>query len=62
MWSGLVTSFGAKIEEKAQSFAYVLGAKAWQEGLSMNGPFARGSEADRDWIDGYLDAMYLEKL
>lgn len=62
MWSGPVTSFSAKIEDRAKSFAYVLGSEAYQNGLSMKGPFVRGSEADKDWIDGYLDAMYLEKL
>lgn len=57
-----MTSFSKKIEEKKESHAYLLGAKAAQEGLSMQGPFERGSPADRDWVDGYLDALFLKRI
>lgn len=57
-----MTSFQAKIEKKEETYAYVLGAQAFQKGLSMQGPYERGSGADQEWVDGYLDAMFLGRL
>jgi len=57
-----VTSFQAKIEKKEESYAYLLGVEAFQSGKSMQGPYERNSKADQDWVDGYLDAMFLRKL
>ena len=58
-----MTSFSKKIEKKKESHAYILGAKACMEGLAMNAsPYDRGSKPDSDWVDGYLDAMFLKRL
>lgn len=61
-WSGLVTSFQAKLERNKENRAYVLGAEAAQSGKSMIGPFERGSPPDSDWVDGYLDALFIRNL
>ena len=57
-----MVSFKAKIEEKEESYAYLLGAEAFHNGKSMQGPYERNSKADQDWVDGYLDAMFLRRL
>lgn len=58
-----MTSFKEKIEVKTFEYAYLLGAKAFQEGLAMkSSPYQRGSKPDSDWIDGYLDAMFLRRV
>jgi hypothetical protein len=57
-----VTSFQAKLEKNKESHAYMLGAEAASSGKSMMGPFKRGSEADQEWVSGYLDALFLRKL
>ena len=61
-WSGLVTSFKAKLEKNKESHAYMLGVEAAKSGRSMVGPFERGSPADRDWVDGYLDYVFLRNV
>lgn len=61
-WSGLLISFKTKIALKKENHAYVLGVEAAQSGKSMLGPFERGSDADADWVDGYLDAVFLRNL
>lgn len=57
-----MTSFKARIEKNKENRAYMLGAEAAYAGESMLGPFERGSPPDSDWIDGYLDAVFLRKL
>lgn len=58
-----MTSFKKKIEENTHSYAYALGVEAFYKGLAMNAsPYDRGSKPDEDWIDGYLDAMFLRRL
>ena len=57
-----MTSFSAKLEKNKENHAYVLGAEAAGDGKSMLGPFERGSSADRDWVDGYLDFVFLRNL
>jgi hypothetical protein len=57
-----VTSFSAKLEKNKENHAYVLGAEAAREGKTMLGPFIRGSGADADWVDGYLDYCFLRNL
>jgi hypothetical protein len=57
-----LTSFQEKLEKNKENHAYVLGAEAASKGLSMEGPFPRGSDADVEWVDGYLDAIFLRKL
>jgi hypothetical protein len=57
-----LTSFQAKIEENKESHAYVLGGDAAYKNLSMQGPFTPGSDADAEWLSGYLDAMYLKRI
>ena len=61
-WSGLVTSFQAKIEKKKESHAYLLGAEASRSGQSMVGPYERGSDLDREWVDGFLDSTFLRSV
>lgn len=62
MWSGLVTSFSEKIEKIQEDSAYVLGGKAYLAGKSMSNHFVAGSDADIEWVDGYLDAMYIHNM
>lgn len=57
-----MTSFQAKLEKNKENHAYILGVEAAQSGKSMQGPFERGSLADREWVDGYLDAVFLRNL
>jgi hypothetical protein len=57
-----LTSFRAKIEENKENHAYVLGSDAGHKNLSMEGPFTPGSDADADWMDGYLDAVFLKRF
>jgi len=57
-----VTSFSARIEKSKESLAYCLGAVARREGSPMVNPFDTASRAALDWIDGYLDAAFLEEL
>ena len=57
-----MTSFSSKIKEKEFEYAYYSGALAFMEGKSMTSPYERGSAQDEDWVDGYLDAMYMRKL
>lgn len=57
-----MASFKEKLEKNKENHAYLLGVEAAQAGLSMIGPFDRGSPADREWVDGYLDAVFLRKL
>lgn len=57
-----MTSFQAKLEKNKENHAYMLGVEAAQDGKSMLGPFERGSPADREWVDGYLDAVFLRKI
>jgi hypothetical protein len=57
-----VTSFQAKLEKNKENHAYVLGADAAHKGESMVGPFERGSKADQEWIEGYIDSVFLRNL
>jgi len=57
-----VTSFSTRIEKSKESIAYCLGAAARREGGPMDNPFDTASRAALDWIDGYLDAAFLEEL
>lgn len=57
-----MTSFKAKLEKNKENHAYILGVEAFQNGLSMDGPYERNSKADEDWIDGYLDAMFIKEV
>ena len=57
-----MTSFKEKIQKKEESHAYLLGVEAFSNGLSMQSPYIRGEPADIDWVDGYLDAMFVRKL
>lgn len=58
-----MTSFKSKIKEIEQSHAYYLGAEACMAGNRMDSsPFDRGSKADEEWVDGYLDAMFLKRI
>lgn len=58
-----MTSFKKKIEELEKSHAYCLGAEACMSGKRLdNSPFDRGSIADEEWVDGYLDVMFLRRI
>ena len=61
-WSGPVTSFSAKLEKNKENHAYVLGAEAAKSNQPLLGPFIRGSSADADWLDGYLDYCFLRNI
>lgn len=57
-----MTSFSSKIKEKRNEHAYYLGTCAYAEGLSMQNDYEQGSKLDEDWLNGYLDAMYLRNV
>ena len=57
-----MASFQAKLKKNKENHAYLLGAEAAQKGESMIGPFESGSPPDSDWIDGYLDEVFLRRL
>lgn len=57
-----MTSFSAKLEKNKENHAYVLGAEAAKNNEALLGPFTRGSPADMDWVDGYLDYCFLRNL
>lgn len=57
-----MASFQAKLEKNKENHAYLLGAEAAQSGKSMIGPFERGSPPDSDWVNGYLDSVFLRRL
>ena len=57
-----MTSFSAKLEKNKENHAYVLGAEAAKNNEALLGPFTRGSPADMDWVDGFLDYCFLKDL
>lgn len=61
-WSGPLTSFQSKIEANKENRAYMLGSEAGYKELSMISPFTPGSDADVEWVDGYLDAVFLKRI
>jgi len=55
-----VTSFSSKIKEKMDQHAYCLGINACNAGYPMGvSPYEGGSKLDKDWVDGYLDALFI---
>jgi hypothetical protein len=57
------TSFKHKLKEKEESHAYVLGAKAAMDGYSMGvRPFQYDAFVDQEWLDGYLDVVFLRSM
>lgn len=56
-----MTSFNQKIVELQKSHAYVLGVEASRENKTMVGPFERGSPEDVEWVDGFLDQVFLRE-
>lgn len=58
-----MVSFRKEIEKRQETHAYYQGAKACMDNLPMStSPYDRGSIPDSDWIDGYLDAMFLRSM
>lgn len=57
-----MTSFNQKIVEQQKSHAYVLGVEAARNNKPLLGPFDRGSSADIEWVEGFLDAVFLKEL
>lgn len=57
-----MTSFQAKIEKNKENRAYMAGVAAAYSNEKMASPFPKGSEAESEWIDGYLDAVFLRNL
>ena len=57
-----MTSFKEKLEKNKENYAYILGVEAARDGKTMVGPFDRGSPADREWVDGYLDYCFLRNV
>ena len=56
-------SFEQKLKEKRENHAYVLGAKAAMEGYSIDmRPFQYDAFVDQEWLDGYLDVVFLRNL
>lgn len=58
-----MANFKQKLKEKEECHAYVLGAKAAMDGYSMDvRPFQYDALVDQEWIDGYLDVVFLRNL
>jgi ribosome modulation factor len=56
-------SFKEKIESNREKHAYVLGAKAAMDGYSIDmRPFRHDAFVDQEWLDGYLDVVFLGAL
>lgn len=61
MWNGLMVSFEKEIKKKKESHAYCKGAEDFRNGITKS-PFEADSNADEEWFNGFLDAMFLRKL
>lgn len=56
-------SFKKEIEKRQEVHAYYQGVKACLDGKAMNtSPYDRGSRPDEDWVDGFLDAMFIKRI
>lgn len=62
MWSGPLTSFKEKLEKNKENHAYLQGVEAAYRRDKMSSPFERGSEADEEWLNGFLDATFMRNL
>lgn len=55
-----MASFKEKLERNKEKQAYVLGAKAAMDGYSLDvRPFQHDAFVDQEWLDGYLDVVFL---
>lgn len=62
LWKQMA-SFKQKLERNKEKQAYVLGAKAAMDGFSIDvRPFQYDPYVDREWLDGYLDVVFLGAL
>ena len=58
-----MVSFKQKLIQNQEKHAYVLGAKASMEGYSIDmRPFQYDAFVDQEWLDGYLDVVFLRNL
>lgn len=60
-----MASFKEKLEQTKETKAYLLGADAYAEAAHnqlVSCPFTIGSQAYKDWQDGFQDAAYLNGL
>ena len=58
-----MASFENKLEDKKNAYPYYLGAKAYSLGLAMDSsPYTTGSKLDEEWVDGYLDSLFLGRI
>jgi ribosome modulation factor len=58
-----MVSFKEKLEQKQELHAYVLGAKAAMDGYSTEvNPFHYDVFVAQEWLDGYLDAVFLRSV
>lgn len=57
-----MTSFQAKIEKNKENHAYMRGVDAAYRNEQMISPFDKGSKAESEWLDGFLDAVFLRNL
>ena len=60
-----MVTFKEKLEKAVETKAYLLGADAYADALQnqlVKCPFERGSQACKDWHDGFQDAAYLYGL
>jgi hypothetical protein len=58
-----MASFKTILDKKIESHAYCQGAEACTQGKPLrDSPYERGSKADAEWVDGYLDVMFLKRI
>lgn len=58
-----MVSFKQKLTQNQEKHAYVLGAKAAMDGYSIDvRPFQYDAFVDQEWLDGYLDVVFLRNL
>ncbi len=57
-----MTSFKAKLEKNKENYAYITGVQAAYSNEKMASPYPKGSEAESQWLDGYLDAVFLRDM
>lgn len=55
-------SFQSKIDQNKQNHAYMMGVQAAYSNQKMTGPFPEGSDADEQWLEGYLDCVFMRNL
>ena len=57
-----MASFKDRLEKNKQNHAYMMGVDAAYRNEQMISPFDKGSKAESEWLDGFLDAVFLRNL